>query len=720
MIQHDSEEHGQQKSEAEAQPPEEGLHRPREENEDRDRVYHTELELRRPGDLGERDDKDPGSQAESEPGTGVGLIRGRRAFVPGVREVRINARDTDVFDVSGMRHFLGPNPYLDVEALVFEFALTGTPGPLPLSELQNRVAQHFPELVFPDSRGADSNYATVFARTAAAVGKLGMGLHMNKWSVKAVDDHWRVAVQCLHKGTAWDVVYFVWDWFETLHLDEPFDFDTPFQQLQERFTDSVYGGPSTYSLLRAAYNRGIPTTYLWDEGLMQYGYGRKQLRGASTTFDSDSQLDSDFTCRKDDVKEFLAGYGFPVPHGTVVDSVEQAEQTAEEIGYPVVIKPLEGHKGIGVTANIGNPEELRFAYQKAVESLPDEANPPVIVEKYVTGDDYRLLCVNGEFVAAVRRSAAWVTGDGESTIMELIRRENAKPERLDTPTSPMGKIITDDVMDRCLEEDGLTRDSVLEPGQRVYLRKVANLSQGGVSENVTDLVHPDTVALCRTIAQHLRLTCLGIDVLTEDMSRSWQEGNFGIIEINAAPGIFMHLNPAVGAPVDVPSRIIETFFSEGSDSRVPIFTFNRLSKPELRRVLDFILNLDITLNPGGACREAVYMRRDEWPLNPDFNTNVKNLLRHRRMDVLVAECPESVYDFEGMYYQGSTMVVLEEPTDIERTLAVGVVEGGTVMMREGLEVIIKRGERVETRQLSMADEFTSLYMHEIKRLLENP
>jgi cyanophycin synthetase len=342
----------------------------------------------------------------------------------------------------------------------------------------------------------------------------------------------------------------------------------------------------------------------------------------------------------------------------------------------------------------------------------------VIVEKFVTGHDYRLLCVAGEFAAAVKREPAAVTGDGRSTIAELIDRENATPERADTPTSPLGKIITDDSMENFLREQKLGVDSVLDDGEEIYLRKVANLSAGGVSENVTDIMHPDNVALCRTIAQQFRLTCMGIDVLTDDIGRSWTEGNFGIIEINAAPGIFMHLNPAKGSPIDVPSRIIETFYTSGNDARIPIFTFNQLSRAELRRILDFILNLDLTLNPGGACHEAIFVRRDELPLMPDHNSNVRNLLRNPKLDVMVAESPETVYAQEGLYYSGSNLVVLQEPSDVERTLALSVLDGGVVMVREGLEVVIKRGEQMETQTLTMADEFTSLYLREIKSLCE--
>ena len=160
-------------------------------------------------------------------------------------------------------------------------------------------------------------------------------------------------------------VYFAWDWLEAIGSGEPFDYAGRMALLQQEFKHSPYGGPTTYALLSAAEARGIPTFYLRDEGLMQYGYGRHQVRAVSTTFSTDSQLDSDFTTRKDDCKAFLARLGFPVPQGDVVTDLAEAQAAAPEIGYPVAVKPLAGHKGIGVTASVQGPEELAEAFARA-------------------------------------------------------------------------------------------------------------------------------------------------------------------------------------------------------------------------------------------------------------------------------------------------------------------------------------------------------------------
>ncbi len=414
--------------------------------------------------------------------------------------VRINARRSDVFDIFNFQHYIGPNPYLDAGALVFDFAPTEYKEPLPLEDYISVIGDRYPHL----GEQTYESYAHLFARAVSEVGKLDMDLHLNRWSVKSYPDFARISVQSLYERTTREVVYFVWDWFETITQDEEFLFAEQLVRLQRRFRQSVYGGPTVYALLRTAYEKGIPTFYLWEEGLMQYGFGKKHVRGVATTFNCDSHLDSEFTTRKDDCKAFLKTLGFPVPEGDIVVSEKGALAVAKEIGYPVAVKPVVGHKGIGVTADVQDAKELISAYNRAVAAIPEEQPTQIIVEKSIPGADFRLLCVNGKFVAATERRPASVVGDGDSTLEELIRQENRKPGRLDTPTSPMSKIQRDEAMELYLEEQGLSLDSIIKKDRTVYLRKVANLSAGGMSIDATDTVHHDNIILAQDIAQHFQ------------------------------------------------------------------------------------------------------------------------------------------------------------------------------------------------------------------------
>lgn len=627
--------------------------------------------------------------------------------------LRINARKTDAFDIFNIKHYIGPNPYLETAALVFDFALTGYLDPRPLEDYVAIIGERYPNL----TAQTYESYAHLFAAMVIEVGNLDMDLHLNRWNLKPYKDYVRISVQALHVRTKRSVIYAVWDWFEAITQEQEIAFDEQIKTLQEMFRRSVYGGPTVYALFRTAHDKHIPAFYLWEEGLMQYGYGKKHIRGIATTFDCDSHLDSDFTTRKDDCKAFLETLGFPVPQGTIVVSRDKALAAAERIGYPVAVKPVSGHKGIGVTADVQNAQELKFAFARAVDALAEGERTDIIVEKSIKGSDFRLLCVNGRFVAATERRPASVVGDGHSTIAELIERENRKPARIDTPTSPLGKIQSDEAMERYLEEQDLSLDSILEKDRTIYLRKVANLSAGGLSIDATHTVHPDNIILAQDIAQHFRLTCLGIDVIAQSLAKSWKSGDFGIIEINAAPGISMHLRPAVGESVDVPSHIIDTFFESAEDARIPIITFNRISVHDLQETIDHILLQHPDWTIGAVCYEAVFVNRSQKILNKDYNTNIQNLLRHPKLDLLIAEYPESVLERHGMFYYASNMVVLDNPTETEKILARDIFDDTIVIVKEEDNVSIRNKGLIEQYTLGADEPFTRVHLKEIGTLL---
>ncbi len=627
--------------------------------------------------------------------------------------LRINARKTDAFDIFNIRHYIGANPYLDTAALVFDCALTGHLPSRSLDDYVAIVSDRYPHL----RDKTYESYAHLFAQTVSEVGKLDIDLHLNRWSIKTYPEFARIAIQTLHARTTRSVIYCVWDWFEAITQQQDFPFEVQIKELQDSFNQSVYGGPTVYALLRTAYNKGIPTFYLWDEGLMQYGYGKKQIRGVATTFNSDSHLDSDFATRKDDCKTFLSTLGFPVPKGDIAFTLEEAKGIAREIGYPVAVKPVAGHKGIGVTADVRDVEELRFAFDSAIASIPENETKEVIIEKSISGVDFRLLCVNGRFVAATERRPASVVGNGKSTIAELIEGENQTRARKDTPTSPLGKIKCDEALEVYLKEQKLSLDSVIESGQIIYLRKVANLSAGGLSVDATRIVHPDNIILAQDIAQHFQLTCLGIDVIARNINKSWKDGDFGILEINSAPGIFMHLNPAVGESVDVPAYILNTFFKSAQAARIPIITFNKISVQELQETIDHILWQHPDWTVGAVCRDAVLINRSEKFIHKDYNTNVQNLLRNPRLDLLITEYREDVLETEGMFYKGSNMVVLDQPTETEMMLTRDIFENSTVVVKQAENISIRRQGLLENYKLGSTEPFTRVYLKEIGTIL---
>jgi cyanophycin synthetase len=642
----------------------------------------------------------------------------QRGFCTMILDERINSvptptRDVDFFDIFDLKYYDCSNPYLKTAAIIFNFAVSSPNQILDLKEYIDAVSDRYPQFQLETFE----SLAHLFARTVLEVSKLDMDLHCDSWHVQSYEQHFKIAVQALHGRTSRAVVYAVWDWFEAITHHKKFWIKDQVEEMQPLFRTSVYGGPTVYALLKAAIDQQIPTFYLWDEGLMQYGYGKNQVRGIATTFNTDSHLDSDFTTRKDDCKSFLDTLGFPVPQGQVVYSFKEAANVAADLGYPVAVKPVSGHKGEGVTAAVQNREELELAFDRAVLSIPPDQSVRIIVEQSITGKDFRLLCVNNRFVAATERRPASVIGDGTLTIQELIDRENRTPARIDTPTSPLGKIKCDDAMERFLEEQHLSLDSVLEPDQTVYLRKVANLSAGGSSIDATRNVHPDNIILAQDIAQHFHLTCLGIDVIAHNLEVSWKESNFNIIEINAAPGIFMHLKPAIGDSVDVPSHILKTFFDEQTDARIPIICFNQISIEALQEVIDHILLKHPDWTLGAVCQDAVFINRSPKKLNPNYNINVRNLLRHPKLDLLLVEYSTDAIERQGMFHSGSDLIILDNPTEVEKVLTRDIFDHSTIVIKQDNAVSIHHKGMIEQYELGATEPFSRVYLKEIATIL---
>ncbi|NET02386.1 MAG: cyanophycin synthetase [Sphaerospermopsis sp. SIO1G1] len=627
--------------------------------------------------------------------------------------IRINARRTDVFDIFNFTYYIGPNPYLDNSALVFDFTLTEDSDPLPIKNYLDVISSIYPNIL-------ENNYqlyADLFAYVASEVGKLNIGLYLNDWSIKPYHSFMRIAIQAIHENTARGVIYLVWDWLESITKNEYFPFTEELIKLQKKFRKSIYGRPTVYALWETANQQGIPTLYLWEEGLIQYGYGRKQIRGVGTSFDVDSHLDSDFTTRKDDCKEFLIRLGFPVPHGDIVTSETEALDIAREINYPVAVKPVISHKGIGVTSNVQNSRELEYAYNLAKLAIPEGKSTRIIVEKSLTGTDYRLLCVNGKFIAAIERHPPSVKGDGYSTIRDLIDRENRQPERQDTPTSPLSQIVINDVLEEYLYEQKLKLDNIIRKDEIIYLSSVANISSGGVSVNTTDKIHRDNIILAEEIAQNFRLTCLGIDIITNNISQSWKVSDLAILEINAAPGISMHLKPAIGLSVDVPAKILTNFFPSAQDARIPIITFNQLTFDELQIMMNRILLKYPQWNIGGVCREGILINHSEKFLNQDYNRNVQTLLRNPQLDLLIAEYTEDILVEYGMGYQGSNIVILDHPTEIEMILLRDTIDGSVFIINQENHVSIQHKGLIENIPIAEEMEFLDVYLQIIDAFL---
>lgn len=337
-------------------------------------------------------------------------------------------------------------------------------------------------------------------------------------------------------------------------------------QRMREIREEVRFGPSTGSLVEEAVSRGIPYIRLNDQSLVQLGYGVYQKRIQATTTANTNMIAVDIAGNKHATKTLLGDMGVPVPKGFRIRDEEELADTLERVGFPAVIKPLDGNHGKGATVGIRSIDEARVAWEKA-----KEYSRWVIVEQQLVGDDFRALVVNNNLIAVAKRVPAHVIGDGSQTIQQLIDETNADPRRGYGHENVLTQIDVDNQTLRCIRKAGYELESVLPKGETLYLKTTANISTGGTAIDVTDEVHPENVFLFERIARIIGLDVAGIDVIAENVSEPLRQSGGGIIEVNAAPGFRMHLSPSEGIGRNVAEHVIDMLFPPGSQSRIPIF-----------------------------------------------------------------------------------------------------------------------------------------------------
>jgi len=359
------------------------------------------------------------------------------------------------------------------------------------------------------------------------------------------------------------------------------------ERLQEIGENNLLG-PSTLSIVTEAKKRGIPVIRLNKESYVQLGLGIRQRRFQATIIDSTSAIGVEIADDKKRTKELLSRMGIPVPEGFSVETLPEALEAADRIGYPVVIKPISGNHGRGITTNIAVPADLEISFHHA-KKFSEE----LVVERYLSGIDYRILVINGKFTAAARRDPAYIVGDGTSTIKQFIDRINLDPNRGFGHEKILTRIKIDYMTERLLGQKQLTLQSVIPKDEKFYLKSTANLSAGGIAIDVTDEVHPMIRTISERISQIIGLNVIGIDLITADHKIPLSDHNGGVIEVNAAPGFRMHVSPFEGKPRDVASAVVDMLFPPGTKHDIPIVAVTGTNgKTTTIRLISHILGLN--------------------------------------------------------------------------------------------------------------------------------
>ncbi|AKE62915.1 Cyanophycin synthase [Microcystis aeruginosa NIES-2549] len=327
-------------------------------------------------------------------------------------------------------------------------------------------------------------------------------------------------------------------------------------------------GPSTETIVKEAQARNIPWLLLSARAMVQLGYGVHQKRIQATLSSFSGILAVELACDKEGTKTILKDAGIPVPRGTVIQYLDELSAAIEEVGgFPIVIKPLDGNHGRGISIDIKNQQEAEEAYDLASAASKTRS---VIVERYYKGSDHRILVINGKVAAVAERIPAHVVGNGRSTIEELIEITNRDPNRGEGHANVLTKITIDKTALNVLGKQGYELTSILPQGAIAYLRATANLSTGGIAVDRTDEIHPENVWIAQRVAKLIGLDIAGIDVVTEDIRKPLREVDGVIVEVNAAPGFRMHVAPSRGLPRNIAAPVIDMLFPPGTPSRVPI------------------------------------------------------------------------------------------------------------------------------------------------------
>ncbi|AZB28923.1 cyanophycin synthetase [Chryseobacterium balustinum] len=346
--------------------------------------------------------------------------------------------------------------------------------------------------------------------------------------------------------------------------NKEYDINACIQKLKE-IRERVRLGPSTGSIVEEAVSRKIPWIRLGSNSLVQLGYGVNQQRFQATITGNTSSIAVDIACNKELTKRMLHDAAIPVPMGDLIVDEEELQSVIKKIGYPIVIKPLDGNHGKGSSINVNDWVSSVTGLEHA-----QQYSRKVIVEKYITGYDFRVLVINNKMVAAARRVPAHVVGDGESNLEKLIEKENKDPRRGYGHENVLTEITVDKDTLELLEKLQYTLETIPQKGEVVYLKSTANLSTGGTSIDVTDMVHPENITMAERISKIIGLDVCGIDIMAENLTQPLKESGGAIIEVNAAPGFRMHLAPSEGLPRNVAAPVVDMLYPQGKPFTIPI------------------------------------------------------------------------------------------------------------------------------------------------------
>ena len=432
-----------------------------------------------------------------------------------------------------------------------------------------------------------------------------------------------------------------------------YNLEDDIMQLREIREDTRLG-PSTSCIVDEAAKRDIPFIRLNKHSLVQLGYGIHQKRIRATIASTTSNIAVDIACDKEETKNLLGASEIPVPKGVIVRTEEGLKDAIESVGYPMVLKPVDGNHGKGATTDINN-----WAHAVKALAAAQVYGRNVICERFITGFDFRVLVINNKFICAALRTPASVVGDGVHTIQWLVDETNKDPRRGFGHEKVLTSIKLDDFSNKMLEEKGYTLETIAPMGELVLLKPTANLSTGGTSTDVTDEVHPANIFMCERIAQIIGLDICGIDIMAPDLRLPIGENGGAVLEVNAAPGFRMHIDPAVGLPRNVAEPVIEMLFPKGSAGRIPIIAITGTNGKTTTTRLTAHIAKSAGYKVGYTTSDGVYIQ-NQMLMKGDCTGPVSStfVLRDPTVDFAVLECARGGILKSGLAFQNCDIAII--------------------------------------------------------------
>ncbi len=478
--------------------------------------------------------------------------------------------------------------------------------------------------------------------------------------------------------------------------------------------DDLLLGPSTACIVNAAEERGIPSIRLSEGNLVQLGYGAKQRRIWTAETDQTSAIAETISRDKDLTKSLLRSAGVPTPEGRTVTSPDDAWEAAQDIGLPVVVKPIDGNHGRGVFINLYTQQEIEAAYAVAI----DEGSE-VLVERHIIGDEHRLLVVGNKVVAAAKGETVWVTGDSKHTVHELIQIQiNSDPRRGTAEECPLNPVRIDSAVELELARQQLTGASIPTVDQKVLIQ-----SNGNVAFDVTDLVHPDVAHQVALAARVVGLEIAGVDLVAQDISRPMAEQNAAIVEVNAGPGLLMHLKPASGKPQPVGKEIANHLFPPETDFRIPVVGIcGENGKTPVAEMIAHFLRLT-NAYVGLSCSKGLFFGNRAIPNTITSNwENARRTLLNRAVEAVVIENNHLSMLIEGLAYDRCQVgVVLNvDPKANFPEYAIYDEEQVFSVVRTQIDVVLPSGVGVLNADDPMCVQMAELCDGQVIFFSENP